>query len=106
MSLGQPLIEKGKALTQKLVLEGEKIDLDLHFSDREERGETLLSILFNGRVVWEEYLKDNIISLNIETKIGDNMLQVIPVNRSVKICKFSYCRSDGTSHSQEQRSIN
>ncbi|MCK4431654.1 MAG: hypothetical protein KAW19_10195, partial [Candidatus Aminicenantes bacterium] len=95
-----------------LSLDGKKIILDLHFGDGRERTEgaaPLISVFFNGRVVWDDYLKskeeeveeeeeregrgevDKVLSLSLKSKIGKNMLVVVPVNRSVNLLKIT-CR--------------
>jgi len=49
----------------------------------------LVSIFFNGRVVWEAYLKDKAASFVLETKVGNNELQIVAVNREVSLVKLS-----------------
>jgi len=106
ISPGSSWIDKGKTFAQKLILEGKKIELDLHFADRKESGEPLISVFFNGHVVLEEYLEQNIISLRIETKAGDNMLQILSVNRPVMLTKIAYRDSLEANNSQMLRSQN
>ena len=103
---GNSWIDKGKAFAQKLILEGEKIELDLHFSDRKGSGEPLISVFFNGHIVLEEYLEQNIILLKIETRAGDNMLQIMSVNRPVILTKIAYRDSLDADNSQLLRSQN
>jgi len=103
---GNSWIDKGKAFAQKLILEGEKIELDLHFSDRKGSGESLISVFFNGHIVLEEYLEQNIILLKIETRAGDNMLQIMSVNRPVILTKIAYRDSLDADNSQLLRSQN
>jgi hypothetical protein len=98
------LIDKGKSFTQRLVLEGKRICLDLRFGDQKEGNEPLVSILFNGQVVWEQFLKDNLISLNTAARAGDNLLQIVAVNRPVTLSQFSCRRSEVANDLMEQRS--
>ncbi len=97
-------LDKGKAWTQKLILKGMKTDLGLHFDSPEGSGEPLIAIFFNGQVVWEGYIRDNMVSLNVETKAGDNLLQVLPLNRPVRLAKIAYRVSADTDDSQILRS--
>ena len=90
ISPGNSWIDKGKTFAQKLILEGNRIDLDLHFAGRNESVQPLISVFFNGQVVLEGYLEQNIVSLRIETKAGHNMLQVLSVNRPVILTKIAY----------------
>jgi hypothetical protein len=104
ISPGSSLIDKGKSFTQRLVLEGKRICLDLRFGDQKEGNEPLVSILFNGQVVWEQFLKDNLISLNTAARAGDNLLQIVAVNRPVTLSQFSCRRSEVANDLMEQRS--
>jgi len=107
------LINKGQKYSQLLNLDGREIILTLHFKgDREKDIITLICIFFNGKVVWESYLKnegafegekveteeeskssggaDKIISLSLKSNIGKNMLIVMPVDRPVNLLKITY----------------
>ncbi len=85
-------INKGRSFARTLTLDGKTIVLDFHFKkDKEESGFVpLISVFFNGYVVWEDYLKENVISISLKSKIGKNTLVVAPVNRSVDLLKISY----------------
>lgn len=106
------MIYRGRSFSHALSLDGKKIILDLHFGDGRERIEgvvPLISVFFNGRVVWDDYLKikeeeveeeeeregrgevDKVLSLSLKSKIGKNMLVAVPVNRSVNLLKIT-CR--------------
>jgi tetratricopeptide (TPR) repeat protein len=88
------LLNKGIMFSRSLVLEGQKIALDLQFQNDEKRQEPLISVFFNNRVVWDEYLKNGVISLSLETKPGENTLQIVPVNQSVSLAKLTYLMSN------------
>ncbi|MBA7544031.1 hypothetical protein ES705_36377 [subsurface metagenome] len=108
------LINKGQKYSQILNLDGREIILTLHFKgDRERDVIPLICVFFNGKVIWENYLKNEgrlegekveaeeesesigevgkIISFSLKSKIGKNMLIVMPVNRSVNLLKIT-CR--------------
>lgn len=108
IELKNPQINKGRSFSHVLSLDGKKIILDLHFGDGRERIEgvaPLISVFFNGRVVWDDYLKskeeeperegrgevDKVLSLSLKSKIGKNKLVVVPVNRPVNLLKIT-CR--------------
>ena len=52
----------------------------------------LIVIVFNGRVVWEDYLKDEngVVSVRLDTKIGSNRLTVTPLNRDVELVSLNW----------------
>jgi tetratricopeptide (TPR) repeat protein len=103
------LINKGQKYLQVLNLDGREIILSLHFKDgREIDIIPLICIFFNGKVVWESYLKsegekveaaeesessgeaDKIVSLSLKSNIGKNILIVMPVDRPVNLLKITY----------------
>ncbi len=106
LSPRSPALDKGKTWTQKLILNGKKTGLDFYFEGLEGNSVPLLAVFFNGQVAWEGYLRDNMVSLNVETRAGDNLLQVLPVNRPVRLTKIAYHVSDDINDSQILRSDN
>ena len=102
MDLGRRRIEKGRKFSSSLHLDGSEILLSLCFE--KEGGiefHPLISIFFNGRVVWENYLKNEtketeesdgevILKLSLRSKIGDNSLVVIPLHSAVSLIKMGY----------------
>ncbi|KKN39563.1 hypothetical protein LCGC14_0742110 [marine sediment metagenome] len=107
------LINKGQKYSQILNFDGREIILTLHFKGSREKDIILLiCIFFNGKVVWESYLKneggfegekveageesetsaeaDKIVSLSLKSNIGKNMLIVMPVDRPVNLLKIIY----------------
>ena len=83
-------LDKGLIFSRSLIFDGQKIFLDLHFQNGEKLRPPLISVYFNGRVVWEDYLQNGIISLELETKPGENMLQIGTVNQPVWLAKLTY----------------
>ena len=93
-------IEKGRRSAHKLILDGSEIILDLNFHTEEgSRVPPMISVFFNGRVVWEEYLKKGegmgqdthpVLSLPLRSKVGENSLVVIPVNTSIELHRMTY----------------
>jgi hypothetical protein len=90
MPLSNLTINKGNDETFSFVLDGRRINLDLSFQESGEGPPPLVSIFFNDRVVWEDYLKDKVFSLNLDSKLGKNSLQVEAVNRGVALAKLIY----------------
>jgi hypothetical protein len=83
-------INKSRSFWRTLALDGRKIILDLHFKDSSGRITPLITVFFNGRVVWEDYLKDEVLSLPLESRIGKNSLEIVAVNRAVSLDKLAY----------------
>ena len=90
IDLNNFLISKGRSFSRMLKLEGGKMTLSLHFKGVEEEITPLISVSFNGRIVWEDYLKDEKISIPLEARIGKNLLLVVPVNMSINIANLKY----------------
>ena len=108
MVLKNSMINKGQRFSHTLNLDGREIILDLHFKGEEMGVVPLISVFFNGRAVWEDYLKKKdeeveedeeregkaevykVISFSLRSKVGKNTLVVVPVNRLVSLLKISY----------------
>ena len=84
------IINKGKRLSRRLVFDGRKIIFSLQFSRPQEGVTPLISVYFNERIVWEDYLRDNIVSIPLDTEVGENVLVIRPVNRGVGLLKIQY----------------
>ncbi len=95
-------IEKGQRFSHRMTLDGSEIILGLGFNREKEPGTLpLIAVFFNGRVVWEGYLRldegkgqeaDAVLSLPVKSKTGENHLVVIPINRSVELIRIAYRR--------------
>jgi tetratricopeptide (TPR) repeat protein len=113
MECKNSVINKGQRFSRTLTFDGREIILNLDFNEAgEESVPPLVSIFFNGRVVWEDYLKggggegveeekqekerknkkenDRVISLSLKSKLGKNTLVIVPVNKAVDLLKISY----------------
>jgi len=84
------VIDKGKRLSRKLVFDGRKIILSLQFTRTREGAASLISVFLNERIVWEDYLRDNIVSIPLDTGVGENVLVIRPVNDAVNLLKIQY----------------
>lgn len=91
--LSQP-IPKGQRYRRDMVLEGHKMNLLMYFGLGEDAKKPLITVLFNGRVVWEDYLEAGVISVPVESKVGKNVIQVMPLNRGVELEKITYETGD------------
>lgn len=101
-------VEKGQRFSRFLTLDGRKINLGLHFKEVKESGlQPMISVFFNGQVVWEDYLENKkeeledeekregeekvsrIISLSLKSEVGQNELAIVPMNRPVSLLRIS-----------------
>ena len=89
MDVGRSL-SRGQTYRRSIVLDGREIHLGLHFGEWEGDRELLMTVLFNGRLVWEDYIKGDVVSVPVETKVGDNVVQIVLVNRDVELRKITY----------------
>ncbi len=78
-------INKGRSFSRKLMLDGREIILDLHFKTGQEGIIPLVAVFFNGLVVWEDYLKEEVISIPLESRIRENAIRAVAVNRTVDL---------------------
>jgi O-antigen ligase len=83
-------IKRGKLFSKVLTLSEGKKDLQLHFYPFEGDVFPLISVFFNGRVVFENYLNESVLVVPVEAQAGDNRLEIIPINREVDLFKLSY----------------
>ena len=84
------MIEKGKRFSYTLAFGGRKVILNLRFRRNLRGVDPLIAVFFNGKVVWEDYLSDDTISVSLDTEDGDNILVVMPVNKTVRLVKVGY----------------
>ena len=83
-------ISRGQTFRQNMIFDGQEINLDLLFGEREGDRSPLITVLFNGRVAWEDYVEGDLVSFRVDTKVGGNVLEVVPVNRGEKLMKIFY----------------
>jgi len=84
------LIAKGGSFYHKLIFDGRDKLLELHFEWNQQKTIPLISIYFNGRVIWEDYLNQKTLVIPVESKIGKNTLQIEAVNRPIIITSISW----------------
>jgi len=85
-------IKKGQIFTHTLLFdEGEKV-INLQFNWNEKEVKPLISVYFNGYVVWEDYLRTNSLSIPLKPKVGKNILQIKAVNIPIYIAGIKWER--------------
>ena len=92
IDLGDRTVAKGKMFVQPLILDGNQVHLNLEFGDIEEGSQVfpLVSVVMNGRVVWEDYLSGEAVSVAVETREVENRLEITPINRPVMLRQISW----------------
>jgi hypothetical protein len=75
------------AFAESLLLDGRKARLSLTFEEALAEPFPYLSVIFNGRVVWEDYLRDPVLSLVLPSEAGPNLLGIQALNKTVKLLK-------------------
>lgn len=83
MDLSSRKIAKGKGFTQRMLLRGGQVKITLAFSWGQQANPPLVSIIFNGRLEWEDYLDSPEVTVVCDTQMGMNSLTVSPVNSEV-----------------------
>jgi hypothetical protein len=87
---------KGLNFNQNLVLDGKDVILNLYFEKDIEGITPLVSIFWNNKVVWEDYLKEEdeerkeVVSLNLKSRVGENKMRIFPVNQKVKLLRVEW----------------
>ncbi len=82
-------IRRGEAYSQELMLDGRQTTVSLVFGSNPQEPLPLVSIFFNGQVVWEDYLKEPVLSLRLNPFPGVNVCQIVPVNKDVVLSKLA-----------------
>jgi hypothetical protein len=82
-------IPLGGAYALSFSLDGRRFRLSLSFQEASPEAFPFLSILFNGRVVWEDYLKDPVLSLDLPSEVGPNALRIQALNGPATLLKMT-----------------
>ncbi|MFQ6109984.1 MAG: hypothetical protein ACE5L7_10585, partial [Candidatus Aminicenantales bacterium] len=83
-------IDWGRRYSRSMIFDGRKINLRLHLRNEAPGPNPLISVFFNGRVVWENYLEGSSLTLPLDTLAGANTLVIVPVNRGIDLLKITY----------------
>jgi hypothetical protein len=87
-------INKGQSLSRKIILDGREIQIELYFRNIQAEIKPLIAVFFNGQVVFEAYLQKESISLPLVSKVGENTIHVVAVNRSAELTGIEWKASD------------
>jgi len=84
------VLKKGSRFKRILSFDGREIVLNLQFMKNWQGIAPMMSVIFNGKIVWEDYLQDDSISFPLETEVGENVLLITPVNIPIEFLKITY----------------
>ena len=87
-------ISSAQALTRTLLLDGRKVRVSLSFAEAPPEPFPYLAVIFNGRIVWEDYLRDPVLSLVLPSVAGPNLLRIEALNRPVKLLELDLTSGD------------
>jgi hypothetical protein len=88
--LADGLVGKEQTWTLPFILDSSSIILTLSFELPEGENRPLITVLFNGRVIWEDTLAAPDLSLKVEATPGLNRLDIIPVNKPVRLLGWKW----------------
>lgn len=77
------IIEKNHSCDVPLTIEGEPIRISLFFKEGSQTQLPLVTVLFNGEVIFEDFVVENLITFEIDPKPLSNVIQIIPLNRKL-----------------------
>lgn len=81
-------IGKDEEFLYRLLLDDQRVILDLFFLKDWEGISPLITVFFNGQVIWEDLMEDEVLSLPVSSQLGENILQIIAVNKPIGIAKL------------------
>jgi tetratricopeptide (TPR) repeat protein len=93
-------ISLAEALNRTLLLDGRKVRLSLSFAEAPPEPFPYLAVIFNGRIVWEDYLRDPVLSLALPSEAGPNLLTIQALNRPMKLLKITLTAGEDPSGRQ------
>jgi len=89
IDLGGRLLKKGETFTSALVTDGRPRTVRVGLGAAEAGGRPLVSLFFNGRVVWEGYAEQGSAVFSASPRRGENTLEVTAVGGPVVLSGIS-----------------
>ena len=86
----QRKINKGESFLRKFFFPGGRVAVELTMGGERKNPSPLVSIFWNGHVVWEDYLRASSLALDVETGVGENILEILPVNCSITLMRMRW----------------
>lgn len=88
-------VAKGSVFAQQLVFPGGRVALTLEWAAERQRLSPLISVFWNGRIILEDYLRTSALALDVETRVGENTLEVLPVSGTISLLRITWRPSGG-----------
>jgi len=87
-----PIIPKKNKFSRDLIMDGSQWLLILEFGEdgRIPGKYPLITVFFNGKVIWENELKNTTLTIPVESNLGKNTLDVRPLNQEIVLNKLGY----------------
>jgi tetratricopeptide (TPR) repeat protein len=78
---------KGETLPIAFVCEDRRSEFRIEFVDGQLGRPPLVTVLFNGRVVWEDYAGEGRLAFQVTPQAGSNILEIGSVNHSLSLLR-------------------
>jgi len=77
-----------------MILDGREIQLNLYFKNIQAETKPLIAVLFNDQIVWEDYLQQESIFIPLLSKVGENTVHIVAVNRTAELAGIRWKTAD------------
>jgi tetratricopeptide (TPR) repeat protein len=84
------LLEKGNPFSFDLTLLDQSITLEIVFQYQNSTDAPLVQLLYNGQVVYEDYIEGPLVRLDLDSRAGNNHLQIACLNRDIRLDRIQY----------------
>jgi hypothetical protein len=78
-------IQKGKMISIPVILKGDEIDAVFAFTRQHPAPLSLITVIFNGRILSEKYIEGNSITVSVSPVLGSNVFKILPVNGTITL---------------------
>jgi len=83
-------MNRGGSLVNVMLLDGRDITLEMKFKEQWGSRIPLVSVAFNGEIVWENYLEADNLVIPVESEVGSNSVKITAVNRSLQLLDMTW----------------
>ncbi len=83
------VLQKGKTRPIEFISDGSPAVYRVFLEPETEGLQPLVSVFFDGRIVWEDYVEQGEISFSLTPGVGSNMFSISPVNTSVVLSQIT-----------------
>jgi tetratricopeptide (TPR) repeat protein len=94
----------GEAYSPSLVLDEKSYRLRIEFSDASAGAPLLLSIVFNGKIVAEDFVKLDAFEVALPAVLGHNTLEIMPLNRDCRPVRIALVPEEEPADNGEDQS--